>query len=136
MTNILGAKDGNGKAFKGYAVGRGDFPEFDGKIIDYTYGGPEEKRGTTKVIVIGCNRAVGCTMVNVADKDDYFMCLRGPVMPRGGHSGRYVSYNDMFDDLVQAIADGEYFTDIMNNHELNFPGGGGSPSGSGCAFSQ
>ena len=133
MTEKLELKDSKGQNFKGYAVGKGDFPELEGRIIDYVYSDGQ----TFSVAVVGVNRAVGVTLVSAKDKDDYFMCIQGPALPGNGHLEDYYDYDLMFDELVEMIASGTLYMEKHIIHDsVGKTGNPFGPSGGTCAFSQ
>jgi len=111
-------------------VGRDDYPELEGKIVDY-----KEDLFITKGIVVGCNRSVGITVVAVDNKDDYLICLAGPVTPGGGTNfkGKNCTYTELFDSVLKSIQKGILdaeklilmYTDIVSY---------GTPNGNSCAY--
>jgi len=68
----------NGEEFKSYNVAKDDYPELEGKIINYDYG----TGNGVKCLVVGCNRSVGVTVVELRDKKIYSLCYHGPVCPK------------------------------------------------------
>lgn len=54
-----------------------DYPELVGKRIKWKNLSLEHDG-----VVVGCDYHIGITIVNAYDKDDYLMCLHGPLSPR------------------------------------------------------
>ena len=85
-------------------VSRDDYPELEGKLVDYEYRDGVVKTG----IVVGCNRSLGITIVNAENKEHYLVCFAGPVAPGGGHSFDpfACTYNEFFDYTLECIKEG------------------------------
>lgn len=115
-------------------VGRDDYPELEGKIIDYKMSDGIIDKG----IVIGCNRSVGITIVNVQDKDDYLVCFSGPVTKGGGSdfSDSPCTWYEMFDALVAGIKAGKLLASELLELRTGSADSMGTCSSSECAYRQ
>lgn len=124
-------KDTQGKEFKFYNVVKDDYPELEGKIIDY---GCSQRWG--KALVVGCNRSVGLTIVNASDKTYYLVCFRGPVSAEPSDESEWLcTYNEIFDLMISMIEKGKFDTDVAFEALFGTHLVDGNCSG-GCAYSQ
>ena len=82
-----------------------DYPELEGKIIRYNYGGYDED-----VKVVGCNYHIGITFVSATDNNDYFLCLNGASSPKRDSLDSFpkMNYRKLFHAIVKAAKRGEY----------------------------
>lgn len=134
-------KDSNNKEFKLYDVARNDYPELEGKIIEYNSScSPDMKEAITNCLVVGCNTSVGITIVNAANKDDYFVCITGEVAPGGSNITDWDQ--DVWEYLVNAIDAGRVDAYELGKYRspeesimANLFGNGG-PTGGMCAYGQ
>ena len=122
------------KNIKTFNLTKDDYPEFEGKVIKY-----EMSSGRVEpVIVVGCNRSVGCTLINPNDKDDYHVCVIGPAAP--GFRKEYWgdNYDKMFNALVQGIDEGLVIVqDVFVAHDPMVQSlFHTAPDGTMCAFGQ
>lgn len=93
----------NIKEFKFRNIVKDDYPELEGKVVTY-YSGLHTYQG----VVVGCNRSVGVTIVNLEDKDDYLLCITGAVSP-GGYNmpdSAIKSYDEYFSHIIEKINEG------------------------------
>jgi len=126
-------KDSNGRELVTYNIIGDDFKELEGKIVNYKI---DEDR-IIPALVVGCNRSIGCTLVNPTNKDEYYACIIGPVAPGYNHASWGDSYDEMFDALVTDLRNGT--VDVLNTlikyYKLNAHFGK-DPDGSTCAYGQ
>ena len=111
-------------------VGEDDFPELEGKIITIIATNGEKSPG----LVVGCNRSLGITIVDANNKNHYWCCMVGPVVPNSTVD-RHIDWNDSIDFCVEMIRAGVF--DIEEAFTLlKVIGHGGGPDGSTCAYRQ
>ena len=112
-------------------VGEDDRPDLEGKIITYDPGTGKP----VSAIVVGCNRSVGCTIVDANDKDHYHACVTGPCLPDHPVDWYDGHYDEFFDVLCIMIEQGEVrpmeLLEIVG-HTGQF----GNPTADGCAYSR
>ena len=92
----------NVKDFKLSTVGEDDYPELEGKIIDWVSSSGSVEKG----VVVGCNLSVGITIVRVDDKDHYLCCLTGPVAPGECSYNEINEPEEMLSVLIEMIQKG------------------------------
>ncbi|MCP3684071.1 MAG: hypothetical protein GY861_15425 [bacterium] len=112
-------------------VGRDDYPELEGKLVSILY---PDKDYAVKGIVVGCNRSIGITIVEVEDKDRILACFTGKSAPGGvtpagtleGLARQGKTYDDLFDFVVELIEEGIWVAGAISRYALgqpNFYGG-------------
>lgn len=114
-------------------VGKDDYPELEGEIIVYEYSDGQQ----FDVLVVGCNRSVGLTLVDVHDKEEKFLCLIGPAAPGGKDFWQdyyEFTYDEAFDFCVEAIKDGYLHAGKLDELYLGSSRGGGEFNPT-CAYS-
>ena len=123
-----------------------DYTQLMGKIIDcpYNHLGVRRER---KALVAAIDPHIGVTLVNAADNDEYFLCLRLPGSPLWNdrmcreramatfYCMAVMIINDTYDDqkvseVYQAFAteDQRFWQDMTGQRD------GGNPSANTCAF--
>jgi len=113
-------------------VTKNDYPELEGKIINYKQGGQQ-----VQGVVIGCNRSVGLTVVNPNDKSEFIVCAAGPIMPdfeknQDSFINAYDVWFDMMVDGIQAgCIDGDATLALYQVSTFV-----GCADGSNCAYSR
>lgn len=88
---------------KAYDVAANDRMDLEGKVINYKF-----EDGNADVMVVGCNRAVGITLVSHDVHKTKHLCMRGPVCPDPSENSDWVvSWDEVYDTTVGMIEDGE-----------------------------
>lgn len=114
-------------------VGRDDYPELEGKVIEYIQPIGIVQKG----IVVGCNRSLGLTVVEVSNKDHYLICIVGKSAPRPSNFANMAcTYDELFDWVVEGIEEGVIFAQDMTMMHSPAYLYGGSPTGENCAYGQ
>ena len=116
---------------KAYDVARNDREDLEGKIVDYVFGSGDIR----KAIIVGCNRAVGITIVMQNDLKHKLICFKGPVTDTPTiFKGRYIcTWDEMFDMIVDMIERDEIKAFILANQMIDCIDG---TCNSPCAYSQ
>lgn len=116
----------NVKDFKLSTVGKDDFPELEGKVVDVI-----TLNGNKKGIVVGCNLSIGITIVDVDNKDAYLLCYTGPSLPGvRGHTPKELKAAEL---TVQMIEQGKVdFIKLMRQLDSY----GHFPDADSCAYNQ
>ncbi len=99
-----------------------DYPELEGKIIDYY----ESK----KAYIVGVNYDIGITMVNAENHEEYLSCYRGPSITKPDDN-----WGDIFYAVVDEIEAGKYTGaayDLVKNKNAI----GDNPSSELCPWNQ
>lgn len=117
---------------KAYDVAKNDREDLEGRRVENLY----FDKTIDSALVVGCNRAVGITVVNATDLSHKLICYRGPVVPDpSDFSGKQCTYDELYDALVAMIEEG-----VINNSELNLLEYGGAEQyghcHGNCAYSQ
>lgn len=129
----------NIKDIKLSTVGKDDYEHLEGKLVTISYSGGEEVTG----VVVGCNRSIGVTIVDVTDKDKYLLCFGGPVSPGGiteclkddlKEFGK--TYDEVFDIIIQMIESGSWEAGAFTRSITDGHGRDGCCSGGNCAYQQ
>ena len=132
-------KDTNGNEFTLYSVGESDYPSLGGRIVEYDAskgdGDGSQDRFYTG-LVVGCNTDIGITIVNAQDKDDYLVCITGPVAPGGSNVKNWDQ--GIWEYMVNAINCGLVeVSEIRKFTGATYaPFWSGGPSGNMCAYGQ
>ena len=92
-------------------------------------------------LIIGCDPDIGLTIINAEDKDDFLVCLIGPLAPNASKDHPDYSngnYERCYADYIKRIASGTVNLDL---HDRAIAKIGGASAGSNagkstCAFGQ
>lgn len=128
----------NIKDIKLSTVGEDDRPDLEGKIVNYHFGSKDGYYSKSfKGIVVGCNRSLGITVVNLDDKDHYLVCIQGASAPGGATSvANGKSYEELHDFVVAQIEAGDIYSADCIQMQRGGPAMGFGPDGSNCAYRQ
>jgi hypothetical protein len=109
-----------------------DFPELEGKEIQYKFLDGEQMTG----VVVGCNYDIGITIMQ-PESDVYLLCVNGPSSPLGSLRDNLkpgVMWDDLFYGTVKAIqlgcVDVTFLFDLIETDPFNVP------SQSTCPYNQ
>jgi len=114
-----------------YEVAKEDYEELEGKIVTWV----RTDQIRHKCMIVGLNRAVGITIVDAKDTNQYLVCINGPVMPNGGDISDFTDYNELFEVVIGSIAAGVIHADELLEYQISDNWGTG-PDGSDCPYSQ
>jgi hypothetical protein len=112
-----------------------DYPELEGKVVTYfNQDDPNYPPFECKVRVVGCNRAIGLTLVKDDEPNVFATCLSAK---KAIELNKYANYQYIFNHYVRGIIAGYIdSTDSVIYPDGNVQLSSGNPRAETCPFGQ